>query len=74
MTDLLRLHDAVEPYPAEPSDEQRKQLTDLPTGGGFPGGQPGKILSPFVQTRLTLSDDQKEMIFGDNAATLFKIG
>jgi hypothetical protein len=39
---------------------QEQQLEEQRTGGGFAGvSQPGQVLSPFQQARLTLSDEQR---------------
>jgi hypothetical protein len=45
------------------NDTQEGQLADLRGGGGFAGvSQPGQVMSPFQQARLTLSDEQRQQM------------
>jgi hypothetical protein len=45
------------------SDAQEGQLEDLRGGAGFGGVlQPGQVMSPFQQARLTLSDEQRRQL------------
>ncbi|HEX6473858.1 MAG TPA: histidinol-phosphate transaminase, partial [Candidatus Limnocylindria bacterium] len=68
MTHLLRLHDAVEPYPAEPSDEQLAEELGLPleqvirfdmnTLGGGPLPAVAEALRAYDPARLVEYGDQ----------------
>jgi hypothetical protein len=45
-------------------DEQKKQLKEMQDGKGLAGGFPphGQILTPLLQSRLKLSDEQKQQV------------
>jgi hypothetical protein len=45
------------------NEDQEKQIADLRSGTGFSGvSQPGQVLSPFQQTLLTMTDEQKTQL------------